>query len=92
MQKIGGRKWNLMNGGRQQSSYEKIGFPRQRGSEGVWRRKLMCLSAGLLTSSSHQASLTLVTSHINLECMLVHARTYNDVPYRLKIHKALGFF
>lgn len=86
MQKIGERKWNLMNGGRQRSSYEEIGFLRQRASEGVWRRKRMRLSADLLTSSSHQASLTLVTNDIHFERTLVHthARTvtyFMDVKY-----------
>lgn len=77
VQKIGERKWNLMNGGRQRRSDEKIGFLRRSGGAG--RRKRMRLSADLLTSSSHQASLTLVTSDINLGRTLVHTHMYSDV-------------
>lgn len=51
-------KWGLMNCGRQGARWGQNRILESEESNGVWQRKLMRLSADLLTSSSHQASLT----------------------------------
>lgn len=64
MQKIGGDKMEFDEWG---ETAELVGENRigsRSASAGVWRCKLMRLSAAPLTSSSHQASLALVTSDI----------------------------
>lgn len=85
--KVGARKWNLMNRGRQGASMRKWDFW-DREREGVWHWKLMCLSADPLTSSSHQASLTLVTQGINSALgaeARAHAVTQNTHTYTMNV-------